>query len=66
MYDGVNLAGATVVVTINYRLGAGLLHLAELLGPEYADSSNLALLDQLEALRWSGKTLLHSAGTRRA
>lgn len=55
MYDGGNLAGATgtVVVTLNYRLGAlGFLHLAELLGPGYEDSSNLALLDQLEALRF--------------
>ncbi|MGX1163016.1 para-nitrobenzyl esterase [Arthrobacter sp. SLBN-100] len=55
MCDGANLAGATgaVVVTINYRLGAlGFLHLGELLGPEYADSSNVALLDVLEALQW--------------
>ena len=65
MYDGANLAGATgtVVVTINYRLGAlGLLHLAELLGPEYADSSNLALLDQLEALRWVRKNVAGFGG----
>lgn len=55
MYDGGRLAAATgaVVVSINYRLGAlGFLHLAGLLGPGYEDSSNLALLDQLEALRW--------------
>lgn len=55
MYDGARLAAAAgaVVVGINYRLGAlGFLHLAELLGPEFADSSNLALLDQLAALRW--------------
>ena len=40
-------------MAINYRLGAlGFLNLAELLGPGYDDSSNLALLDQLEALRW--------------
>jgi para-nitrobenzyl esterase len=65
MYDGANLAGATgtVVVTINYRLGAlGLLHLAELLGPEYADSSNTALLDQLEALRWVRRNIAAFGG----
>jgi len=55
MYDGARLAAAAgvVLVSINYRLGAlGFLHLAEVLGPGYEDSSNLALLDQLEALRW--------------
>ncbi|MFE8885698.1 carboxylesterase/lipase family protein [Pseudarthrobacter enclensis] len=55
MYDGARLAAATgtVVVAINYRLGAlGFLHLAHLLGEGFEDSSNLALLDQLEALRW--------------
>jgi para-nitrobenzyl esterase len=55
MYDGASLAGATgtIVVGVNYRLGAlGFLHLAELLGDDYADSSNVALLDMLEALRW--------------
>lgn len=55
MYDGGALAAATgtVVVAVNYRLGAlGFLNLAEQLGPGYEDSSNLALLDQLEALRW--------------
>lgn len=41
------------MVSINYRLGAlGFLYLAELLGAGYEDSSNLALLDQLEALQW--------------
>ena len=55
MYDGARLAAAAgvVLVSVNYRLGAlGFLHLPELLGPGYEDSSNLALLDQLEALRW--------------
>jgi len=55
MYDGARLAAATgtVVVAINYRLGAlGFLHLAHLLGEGFVDSSNLGLLDQLEALRW--------------
>ncbi|OAE00467.1 carboxylesterase/lipase family protein [Arthrobacter sp. OY3WO11] len=55
MYDGGSLAAATgtVVVTVNYRLGAlGFLHLADVLGPGYEDSSNLGLLDLVEALRW--------------
>ena len=52
MYDGARLAAATgtVVVAINYRLGAlGFLHLAHLLGEGFVDSSNLGLLDQIEA-----------------
>ncbi|MDR6791864.1 para-nitrobenzyl esterase [Pseudarthrobacter oxydans] len=55
MYDGGSLAAATgtVVVTVNYRLGAlGFLHLADVLGAGYEDSSNLGLLDLMEALRW--------------
>jgi para-nitrobenzyl esterase len=52
-----------VVVTINYRLGAlGFLYLAELLGADYADSSNLALLDQLEALRWVKRNIAGFGG----
>ncbi|MDQ0925493.1 para-nitrobenzyl esterase [Pseudarthrobacter sp. W1I19] len=65
MYDGGNLAAATgtVVVTINYRLGAlGFLHLAELLGAGYADSSNVALLDVLEALRWVKRNIAAFGG----
>jgi len=65
MYDGGNLAGATgtVVVTFNYRLGAlGFLHLADLLGAEYADSSNVALLDVLEALRWVKRNIAAFGG----
>ncbi|SLK02290.1 para-nitrobenzyl esterase [Arthrobacter sp. P2b] len=65
MYDGANLAAAgdAVVVTINYRLGAlGFLHLADLLGPGYEDSSNIALLDQLEALRWVRRNIAGFGG----
>lgn len=65
MFDGAKLAGKTdtVVVTINYRLGAlGFLHLAELLGPEFSDSSNLALLDQVEALRWVKRNISSFGG----
>ncbi|WP_236683470.1 carboxylesterase/lipase family protein [Demequina aurantiaca] len=53
--NGAELAAAldVVVVAINYRLGPlGFLALDHLLGEEYADSANLALLDQLAALEW--------------
>lgn len=53
--NGSELAAAldVVVVSINYRLGAlGFLHLEHLLGPDYADAGNLALLDWIAALRW--------------
>jgi len=54
-YDGSSFAGRgdLVVVTLNYRLGPlGFLHLGDLLGPRYAASGNLGLLDQIAALRW--------------
>jgi para-nitrobenzyl esterase len=52
--DGAGVARrGTVVVTVNYRLGAlGLLNLGALLGPDYAAAANAALLDQIAALRW--------------
>jgi para-nitrobenzyl esterase len=54
-YDGALLAkrGEVVVVTLQYRLGAwGFLELSELGGPEYAESGNLGVLDQIAALQW--------------
>jgi para-nitrobenzyl esterase len=45
--------GEVVVVTVNHRLGGfGYLYLAELGGPEFADSGNAGQLDLVLALRW--------------
>jgi para-nitrobenzyl esterase len=55
IYDGANLArmGDVVVVTVNHRLNVfGYLYLAELLGPDYADSGNAGMLDLVLALTW--------------
>jgi para-nitrobenzyl esterase len=55
MYDGQRLAarGDAVVVTLNHRLGApGFLYLAELAGPEFADSGMVGILDIQHALEW--------------
>jgi para-nitrobenzyl esterase len=46
-------ATGTVVVAMNYRVGAlGWLHLADLGGPGWAGSTNLGLQDQIAALHW--------------
>lgn len=53
--DGARLArrGDVVVVTVNHRLNAfGFLYLAELVGPELADSGNAGMLDLVLALQW--------------
>ena len=55
IYDGHDLAlrGDVVVVTINYRLGAlGYAHLGTVLGPEFEQSTNLGVRDQIAALEW--------------
>lgn len=55
IYDGVNLAGRhdVVVVTINHRLNAfGYLYLADLGGANYANASNVGMLDIVAALQW--------------
>jgi para-nitrobenzyl esterase len=54
-YDGTNLAkrGDVVVVAVNHRIGPfGFLYLGDLLGPEYADSGNVGMLDIVAALQW--------------
>ena len=63
-HDGSRLAarGDVVVVTINYRLGAwGFLSLSPF-GPEYAESANLALLDQVMALKWVRENIARLGG----
>lgn len=57
--DGSAHARAGIVfVSIQYRLGAlGLLELGELLGPGYAGTGNLALLDQIAALQWVARNI---------
>jgi para-nitrobenzyl esterase len=52
LFDGSRLArrGDLVVVTVNFRLGAlGALYAPERLGP---GSTNIAMRDQIQALRW--------------
>jgi para-nitrobenzyl esterase len=53
--SGADLAArhGVVVVAVNHRLGAlGFLDLEHLLGPEFADSGNAAMLDLVDALTW--------------
>jgi para-nitrobenzyl esterase len=55
LYDGVNLCrqGDVVVVTMNHRLNIfGYLYLAEIGGPQYADSGNVGMLDLILMLQW--------------
>jgi len=55
IYDGVSLCrrGDVVVVTLNHRLNIfGYLYLADLGGPEFADSGNVGQLDLILALKW--------------
>ncbi len=55
VYDGGRLCqrGDVVVVTLNHRLNLfGYLYLAELGGPEFADSGNVGQLDLILALQW--------------
>lgn len=65
LYDGVRLAkrGDAVVVTVNHRLnGFGYLYLAELGGPEYADSGNAGQLDLVLALKWVRENIAEFGG----
>jgi para-nitrobenzyl esterase len=53
--DGTNLArrGDVVVVTVNHRLNVlGFASLAQLGGPEFAQSGDVGMLDLVQALTW--------------
>ena len=65
LFDGTRLArrGDTVVVTVNHRLNIfGLLYLAEILGPDYADSGNAGVLDVIAALEWVKANIANFGG----
>jgi para-nitrobenzyl esterase len=55
LYDGARLARSqdAVVVPVTHRLNVfGYMYLAELGGEKYAESSNLGMLDIIQALAW--------------
>ena len=55
VYDGTNLASKhdVVLVGINHRLNIfGFLYLAEIGGEQFAQSSNVGMLDIIAALEW--------------
>jgi para-nitrobenzyl esterase len=65
MYDGTNLAAKhdVVVVTVNHRLNVfGYLHLAGLGGEKYAQSSNVGMLDCVQALQWVRENISNFGG----
>jgi hypothetical protein len=63
-YDGAKLAAdGTVVVTINYRLGAlGFLAHPALASRRGGPSGNYGLMDQQAALRWVQDNIRHFGG----
>ena len=55
IYDCEGLAshGDVVAVSMNHRLNAfGYLHLGDLMGPDYAESGNVGMLDLVACLEW--------------
>ncbi len=66
IYDGLNFVkrrNDVVLVTLQYRLNnLGFMSLAELGGAEYADSGNLGLLDQIQALEWIRENIAYFGG----
>ncbi len=64
-YDGRNLAEKddVVLVTVTHRLNVfGFLYLADLFGPDYADSGNVGVLDLVAALQWVKNNIANFGG----
>jgi len=67
LYDGCKLAQATdtVVVTINYRLGAlGFLRLCDITKGAITSTGNEGLGDQITALKWIQQNIHHFGGDK--
>ena len=65
LYDGTNLAKKedVVVVGVNHRLNLhGFLHLGEIGGEKWAQSTNLGMQDQVATLRWVRDNIEHFGG----
>lgn len=64
-YNGENFVNRNdiVFVSITYRCNVfGFLDLEEIGGPEYADSKNLGILDQIQALKWIKENISNFGG----
>ncbi|GIN94777.1 para-nitrobenzyl esterase [Siminovitchia terrae] len=64
-YDGENFVNRhdIVFVSITYRCNVfGFMDLEEIGGSEYADSRNLGILDQIQALKWIKENISHFGG----
>jgi len=64
-YDGSNLAGKhdVVAITLNHRLNLfGFLYLAEIGGSQFANASNVGMLDIVLALEWVRDNIANFGG----
>ncbi|GIN94778.1 para-nitrobenzyl esterase [Siminovitchia terrae] len=65
VYDGENFVNRhdIVFVSITYRCNVfGFMDLEEIGGTKYADSNNLGMLDQIQALEWIKENIGHFGG----
>jgi para-nitrobenzyl esterase len=65
LYNGTNMArrNDVVVVSANHRLGIfGFLHLGAILGEDFAESSNVGMLDWVAVLEWVRENIASFGG----